>query len=150
MIRRRPARADVGVTFRKHPLPLLAAVLSAGVLVAGCGSSGDSSSPAATATTTTSTAAAAPATGGVVRVAYRDFAIAPEAITVKAGQKITWTNYDASRHNVNVKPGAPQAYTSADFDKGQSVSFTPSKPGVYHYLCTFHAGSMQGTITVTG
>jgi plastocyanin len=127
------------------------------VLVAGCGSSGSSStsnaSTASTPSATTSAPAAAGATatnGGPVAVKYKDFAIDPANLTVKAGQTITWTNYDSTLHNVVVKPGAPEAFKSKDFNKGETATFTPKKPGVYKYLCTFHPGSMQGTITVTG
>lgn len=125
------------------------------VLVAGCGSSNNKSSastaaPATSTPASTSTAAAAPAKSGPVAIAYKDFAISPANVTVKAGTKIVWTNDDATTHNVVVKPGAPAAYKSADFGQGKTATFTPTKPGVYKYLCTFHPASMQGTITVTG
>lgn len=141
------------------PSRALAATALAGLALAagGCGS-GDSSgstaagtsaaAPASTSTAAPASTAAAPAQRGPVTVAYKDFQIAPEKITVAAGTKITWTNADGTRHNVVTKEGAPAAFTSKDFDKGQTVTFTPTKPGVYHYLCTFHPATMQGEIDV--
>lgn len=128
------------------------------VVFAGCGSKNDNGSTSSSAPAATSTPAAAPASsaaltpqkGGAVQVAYKNYSIDPADITVKVGTKIVWTNYDSSTHNVIVKDGAPEMYKSADFGKGKSVTFTPTKPGVYQYLCTFHAASMQGKITVQG
>lgn len=130
---------------------LLAAAALAGLAVAaaGCGSGGGSGSTAATPTATTAAASsAASAKGGPVTVAYKNFQIDPAKITVAAGTKITWTNADGTRHNVVTKDGSPAAFTSKDFDKGQTVTYTPTKPGVYHYLCTFHPATMQGEIDV--
>ena len=89
-----------------------------------------------------------PVKDGVVEVAYRGFIIEPEALVVKSGQKIRWTNFDTTRHNVIVKPGAPEEYTGKDFDDGETDEHAFTKPGDYAYLCTFHAASMQGTIKV--
>jgi plastocyanin len=140
-------------------------VLVAGA--AGCGSDSDpgSDSAAAATTATTTSAAAAPASAsasaspsaeltpvenGVVTVAYKDYAIDPEEIVVESGQRVTWTNADTSRHNVVVKEGAPEVFKSRDFDQGETDTLTFTKPGVYEYLCTFHAASMQGKVTVQG
>lgn len=149
MIRARAAR-DTLVMSRIVAAALAALALTA----AGCGSSGDDG-PSTTAATsggagTTSTAAAPKqqVQSGTVKVSYRNFLIDPEKITVKAGTTVTWTNYDSTAHNVITKPGAPQAFMSKDFRKGQSDSITFTKPGVYDYLCTFHPASMQGVVTV--
>lgn len=140
--------------------PRLLAALGLGTvaLLAGCGDSGSGADPAAApeaaaANTATASTAAAPAGEvgrGAVTVAYRDFRIFPDRITVKAGTKITWTNADMTRHNVVTRDGAPEAFTSTDFDKGETDSFTPTRPGTYPYVCTFHVASMQGLITVVG
>ncbi len=137
-------------------LALGATVTALAVGAAGCGSDDNSDSTSAAPAATSSAAAAAPAAAltpvkdGAVQVAYRGYAIDPADIVVKAGTKIVWTNYDTSTHNVIVKEGAPEVYKSADFGKGKSDTFTPTKPGVYNYLCTFHPASMQGKITVEG
>jgi plastocyanin len=85
---------------------------------------------------------------GVVPVAYRGIAIAPADIKVKAGTTIEWTNFDATLHNVAVTSG-PAKFSSPAFNKGGTYKARLAKPGVYHYVCTFHPGSMIGAITVT-
>jgi plastocyanin len=84
---------------------------------------------------------------GRASVAYRNIAIAPPAITVKVGTKVKWTNFDATEHNVAVTSG-PRKVTSPAFNKGGTYTATFDRPGVYHYLCTFHPATMTGTITV--
>jgi plastocyanin len=87
---------------------------------------------------------------GAVQVAYRNIAISPAAIKVKVGQKITWTNYDKGvPHNVVSQANSPDKISSPTFSGGGSYSFTPTKPGVIHYICAIHPTQMIGTITVT-
>ena len=74
--------------------------------------------------------------GGAVS-GYRGIAITPADITVKAGATISWTNYDATLHNVAITSG-PVKLSSPAFNKGGSYKAKFTKPGVYHYLCTFH------------
>ena len=88
-----------------------------------------------------------PATGGFVQVAYKNISIAPDPITVHIGQKIKWTNYDDTQHNVIAQSG-PENFTSPDFTKGGTYVFTPTKVGVIHYMCTFHPASMNGIVNV--
>ena len=85
--------------------------------------------------------------GGVVPVTYKSIAIAPANVTVKAGTTIKWTNFDATLHNVAITRG-PVKFSSPAFNKGGSYKATFTKPGVYHYLCTYHPASMIGTIIV--
>ena len=85
--------------------------------------------------------------GGVVAVAYRNIAIPPAAITVKPGTTIRWTNYDATVHNVAITSG-PAQFSSPAFNKGATYQAKFTKPGTYHYLCTYHPATMTGTITV--
>jgi plastocyanin len=129
----------------------LAAVLAAAT-VAGCGSSSSSNStsaPAAatsasTPATSASTPATAPAAAGVA-ITMKNIAFDPKAVTVKKGQKITWTNGEAVPHNVTATSGA--SFKSALLDEGKTFSFTPTKAGTIEYTCTIHPG-MNGTITV--
>lgn len=88
-----------------------------------------------------------PATGGFVQVAYKYISIAPDPITVHVGQKIKWTNYDNTRHNV-ISQSGPETFTSRDLGPRSTFVFTPTKTGVIHYMCTFHPASMNGTIYV--
>jgi plastocyanin len=77
----------------------------------------------------------------------RGLSITPAKITVKAGATLKWTNLDATLHNVAITSG-PVRFSSPTFNKGGSYKATFTKPGVYHYLCTFHPATMTGTITV--
>ena len=96
-------------------------------LAAGCGSSSNSSGGAATtatattAATTSSSAGAtlkgdttpkyavpspsAPVQSGLVQIAYRNIAIAPDTVRVKLGSTIRWTNYDSAQANVTSEGG---------------------------------------------
>jgi len=139
------------------------AVCTALAAVAGCGSSSSSSSsssgaastkPATTATGSlkvTTTPKFAPASGpvksGTVQIAYRNIAIAPDALRVKVGSTIKWTNFDTVAHNVTSE-GGPQKFASKGFGEGGTFEIKALKPGVIHYECTFHPASMNGTIEV--
>jgi plastocyanin len=139
------------------------AVCTALAAVAGCGSSSSSSSsssgaastkPATTATGSlkvTTTPKFVPASGpvrsGTVQIAYRNIAIAPDALRVKVGSTIKWTNFDTVAHNVTSE-GGPQKFASKDFGEGGTFEIKALKPGVIHYECTIHPASMNGTIEV--
>jgi plastocyanin len=82
---------------------------------------------------------------GAPSVSMRGLKFAPARLEVKAGQKVTWTNDEDIDHNVTAKSGAK--FMSKAFGKGQTYSFTPSKPGTIQYVCTLHPG-MDGTLVV--
>ena len=105
------------------------AVLLAGlaVLAAGCGG-GEDAAPVAT-------------TDVQMAKSYR---FEPTAITVAAGDTVTWTNDDNFTHTVQV-----DGQEDHEVDRGDSVSITFDKPGTYHYVCTLHRRDMDGTVTVT-
>ena len=63
---------------------------------------------------------------------------APAAITIEAGQTVTWVNKDTDPHVTVSAPGAPEAFTLPNF-AGKSASFKFTKPGVYVYYCVDHA-----------
>jgi plastocyanin len=135
------------------------------LLAAGCGSSGGGStatSAAASAPSTTPTStlklsttphyAAPPAAAplaGTVNVAYRNITISPDTLRVRAGTTVRWTNFDPVEHNVTSRSG-PQRFVSGPMREGASYSVKLTRPGVYHYLCTIHPTSMNGTIEVVG
>ena len=76
----------------------------------------------------------------------RDLKFIPDAITVKAGEMITWTNQESVPHNVvNAQEG--EQPKSELFNEGGTYEFTPKEPGKIDYVCTIHPG-MEGTITV--
>jgi plastocyanin len=140
-------------------LPIVCLAL---LLTSGCGSSSHSptASSAANATgagsvglkvSTTPKFAAPPASApvqsGVVQIAYRNIAIAPDTVRVKVGSTVAWTNHDPLEHNVTSQSG-PVRFVSNNLREGQSFRVTLNQPGVIHYLCTFHPTSMNGTIEV--
>jgi plastocyanin len=120
-------------------LPLLAAA----VIAAGCGSSyGGGSKPAATNTAAAQAPAAAAAT---TTVDISGFAFHPSSIQAKVGDKITFTNQDATEHTATATSGA--TFDSGALAKGKSFTFTATKAGTIKFVCSFHPG-MTGTITV--
>lgn len=78
-------------------------------------------------------------------VEIRSFAFGPQAITVKAGSKVTWINKDDEPHTVT---GDSHKFQSDALDTGDSFSVTFETAGTYGYFCSLHP-HMTGTITVT-
>ena len=82
-------------------------------------------------------------------VAIRNHAYDPATITVRQGETVRWTNYDAVTHTVTcsalpafdlrVAPGATVSWT---FD-------APSGDAGYAYSCSIHP-QMQGRVVVQG
>ena len=124
---------------------LLALCAVVALAVAGCGSS-NSSSTSSGSSSGASTAAAS-SSGGGVTIKMQNIAFDPKAVTVKVGQKVTWTNEDTVDHNVTSQSG--ETIKSGNFGKGGTFSFTPTKAGTIKYVCTIHPG-MDATLTVTG
>ena len=108
----------------------LALVALAVVAFGGCGSGGSSkssSSPGA--------------------ISMKGLRFHPDNVTVKVGQKVTWTNDDSVDHNVTATGGAK--FMSQAFGNGKTYSFTPQRAGVIKYVCTLHPG-MLGKLVVKG
>jgi plastocyanin len=79
-----------------------------------------------------------------------EFRWTPPAITIKAGEAVTWTfTGTTAPHNVASKgtnwslPGAVPVRTPPD------TTYAFMTPGVYEYVCEVHLPSMAGTVTVT-
>jgi plastocyanin len=126
---------------------LLALCAVVALAAAGCGSSNSSSTSSGSSSGASTSTAAASASGGGVAIKMQNIAFDPKAVTVKVGQKITWTNDDSTDHNVTANSGAD--FKSDNFGKGGTFSFTPTKAGTIKYVCTIHPG-MDATLTVTG
>jgi len=78
-------------------------------------------------------------------IEIKDFAFNPQTITVKSGEKITWTNRDEEPHTVvSVEK---QFKKSSALDTDQSFTITAGAPGTYTYFCSVHP-KMTGTIVV--
>src|SRR5512132_2718273 len=101
---------------------LLALCAVVALAAAGCGSS-NSSSTSSGSSSSASTAAAS-SSGGAVAIKMANIAFDPKAVTVKVGQKVTWTNDDTVEHNVTSQSG--ETIKSDNFGKGGTFSFTPT------------------------
>jgi plastocyanin len=126
---------------------LLALCAVVALAAAGCGSSNSSSTSSGSSSGASTSTPAASSSGGGVAIKMQNIAFDPKAVTVKVGQKITWTNDDSTDHNVTANSGAD--FKSDNFGKGGTFSFTPTKAGTIKYVCTIHPG-MDATLTVTG
>lgn len=144
--------------------------------VAGCGSSESSSGTSSTATTATKTSSTSgpsssssssssgglkadttpkfaspsssePVHSGTVRIVYRNIAIDPDAVRVKAGSTLKWVNEDSQRCNVSSVGGA-YTFKSPDFGEGGSFELHVPKAGTIHYECTYFPATMNGTVEV--
>jgi plastocyanin len=72
------------------------------------------------------------------------YRFAPDAIEIKAGASVTWTNHDHFTHTVKVADGPDHRV-----DRGASVTISFPKVGTYHFLCTLHPHDMKGEVIVT-
>jgi plastocyanin len=121
----------------------------------GYSSSGSgATSPGATLSVITTPKYASPPPGspvrsGVVQIAYRNITIQPDAIRVRVGSTLRWTNFDSIEHTVTSRSG-PQTFASGKLSAGASFQIRVQRPGTIHYLCTIHPVSMNGTIEVVG
>ena len=105
----------------------LAVLLTAlAVLAAGCGGDEDAEPVATT----------------EVQMA-KSYRFEPKAISVEAGDTVTWTNDDNFTHTVHV-----DGREDHKVDKGDSFSLTFEKAGTYHYVCTLHSQDMEGEVIV--
>jgi len=97
----------------------------------------------ALASTTLSTPAAE--AGAPVRVEIRNFAFAPQTITVPAGTRVSWINRDEEPHTVTSAGGLFKS--SLALDTGDTYTATFAKPGTYAYYCSVHP-MMVATVVV--
>jgi plastocyanin len=136
-------------------LVLAAVVVTAAVLLAGCGGgSATSTASSATngggsATSTGGSATSAPATSaplsGDVKIDISNFMYSPAVLKVKVGSTITITNEDETEHTAT--SNTEGVFDTGTLEKGQSMSFKVNKVGSFSYHCSFHA-FMHGTIDV--
>jgi plastocyanin len=123
---------------------LLALCAVVALAVAGCGGGDDNGGSTASSSAPASTSSSS-SSGGGVAINMQNIAFDPKDVTVKVGQKVTWTNGDSTDHNVTADSGAD--FKSKDFGKGGTFSFTPTKAGTIKYECTIHPG-MVATLNV--
>jgi YVTN family beta-propeller protein len=89
------------------------------------------------------TSGQAPAAGTKVSIAA--FAFGPQALTVKAGDRVTWSNDDGAPHTVTFKDGS---VSSKSLSPGGTFARTFDRPGTYEYFCSFHP-FMTGRVVVS-
>lgn len=83
-------------------------------------------------------------TVGQNAVTIQNFAFSPASITVKVGDKVTWTNQDSVGHSATADSGS---FDTGVLAQGQSGSITFNKAGTYTYHCSVHP-MMKGTVIV--
>ncbi|MDB5164569.1 MAG: putative plastocyanin-like protein [Candidatus Saccharibacteria bacterium] len=81
-------------------------------------------------------------------VEIKDYMFTPMAITVKAGDTVTWTNKDSVQHNVVADTPSSDAPDGPLLAQGESYKFTFNKAGTYSIHCMPHP-YMKATVTVT-
>ncbi len=82
--------------------------------------------------------------GKVVAVAIRGFKFVPAEVNIKVGETIVWTNEDSAPHTVE---SLDDILKSDELSKGDTFSYTFTKPGKHEYICGIHP-YMKGSVTV--
>jgi plastocyanin len=125
-------------------LRLPALIVVAAVAIAACSGGASPTPSAAAASTATSPSAAAG--GGAGTVDIKNTAFNPTSITVKVGDKVTWTNNDGFAHTVTADDNS---FDSNNVDGGKTFDHTFTTAGTFAYHCKIHP-FMKATVTVTG
>ena len=77
-------------------------------------------------------------------ITIKNFAFAPEPLTVPAGTTITVTNADGTAHTVTAVKGE---FDTGELAGGATAQIAVDQPGTYAYFCDIHQ-YMKGTIHV--
>jgi plastocyanin len=77
-------------------------------------------------------------------VTIGNFTFNRQALTVKPGTTVTWTNADDIPHTVT---STASVFKSKVLDTGDKFSFTFAKAGQFGYYCSLHP-HMTGTVLV--
>jgi plastocyanin len=78
------------------------------------------------------------------KIEIKNYMFAPTTVTIKAGSKVTWTNFDDEPHNIVSDSGL---FRSSAMDTSETFSYKFDKPGTYRFVCSIHP-RMVGTIVV--
>jgi len=137
-------RAKRGISMKAHHLAALAALSAASALtLAACGgpTATQASAPGPVGASPSMTMPMAmpspsfPAPVTATSVVITNFAFSPQAIVVKPGAEVTWTNKDADAHTVtNDLDGSG----SQAFQNGETYRHTFTTTGTFRYHCSIH------------
>ncbi|MBI4717541.1 MAG: cupredoxin domain-containing protein [Planctomycetes bacterium] len=89
---------------------------------------------------------------GVTEVAIRGFQFIPDQVTIKVGERVRWTNFDAAPHTAT--SGNPEdadagsIWASPNLTMGQSFTFQFDEAGEFVYHCEVHPAQMRGARVV--
>lgn len=95
-----------------------------------------------TTTTTPTTTSSSPET---YQVDIQNFAFSPSSLTIKVGDKVTWTNNDPTPHTVTSDSGSELG--SSSLSTSQTYSHTFNTKGEFDYHCSIHT-MMKGKVIV--
>jgi plastocyanin len=84
-----------------------------------------------------------------VGVEMRGTAFVPERVSVRAGQRVRWTNQDSTPHTVTKVSGPGPDFDSGEVGASGTYEHTPVQRGVISYICEIHRDKMRGKITVS-
>ena len=78
-------------------------------------------------------------------VNINNFQFSPSTLTIKAGEKVAWTNKESALHTIKSDSGSEMS--SEQLLQGESYEHIFANLGTYAYHCSIHPG-MKGTIIV--
>lgn len=84
-------------------------------------------------------------TAKTYHIDIKDFSFGTSPLTVEAGSKIVFTNFDDMQHNAVAVNGS---FSVPLMSKGENQTITLDKPGTYDYYCQPHKSFMTGQIIV--
>ncbi len=126
-------------------------VLVLAILLAAAGCSSSNSTPSPSPTTTTGTGGTTSGSGSSTTVSIvagsavlTTTAYAPNPVTIKVGDSITWVNNDSIAHT---STSNTSVWNTGTIVAGGSAKTTFNTAGSFPYHCAIHPG-MVGTVTV--
>jgi plastocyanin len=84
------------------------------------------------------------ATADEVTVDIRDFVYFPADLTINAGTKVTWVNYDSAPHTAT---GTSDDWDTGRLDRNDRGRVVFEEAGRFPYFCIYHP-SMKAVVTV--
>ncbi|CAN5216619.1 hypothetical protein BH09GEM1_BH09GEM1_14590 [soil metagenome] len=120
-----------------------AILIAIAAFTTACGGATGTGTSGTTGTTPTTPDTPTPVATTSVSIVNTSFS--PSSIEVTSGAVVTFTNNDATTHNVTFNNAT--IGTTGNYSAGAKTLTMPAVAGAYTYKCTIHA-SMTGTVTV--